>query len=163
GGEAQLQIDEKPGAIVHAAVRQALSTPPANRHGIDHSCSPYFAQVAGLDDALLTMNCRLAPVGPVGASDSFLEIRWAAAGVTLPDGTKGPFSAQFRHAGASKMTVLGPDGKKREVEVMAVVAPKWHLMRLAWGAGPYTLKSSARTGNGVAGSLMAYGNLRLRP
>ena len=37
-----------------------------------------------------------------------------------------------------------------------------HRMRLAWGAGPYHLSSSAGAGNGWAGAAMLYGNFRLR-
>ncbi len=58
--------------------------------------------------------------------------------------------------------MLGPDGKSRVVELSARVPKRLHRMRLAWGAGPYNLSSSAGSGNGTVGAAMLYGNFRLR-
>ena len=162
GAEAAVELDGHPLARVRIAAR-AAATPAAERHAIDHSCSPWAAAIRGLDDAFVSMNCRLIPVGRVGAEAPLLEIRWLAAGVTLPDGSRPPLLAQLRHGLPARMTVIGPDGKSRVVEISAAVPPRWHRLKVAAGAGPYRLASSAGAGNGAAGSLMLYGNLRLRP
>jgi hypothetical protein len=162
GGEARVELDGKPAARVVVSARPASASASNARHAIDHSCSPYFVKVAGLDDAYLSMTCRMIPVGPVGRETSLLEVRWSAAGVTLPDGTAPPLTADLLDGRPARTTLVGPDGKSRVVELSASVPARLHRLRLAWGAGPYGLSSSAGSGNGAAGSLMLYGNFRLR-
>jgi hypothetical protein len=162
GGEARVELDGRPQARVLVATRAATATPAAARHAIDHSCSPWNVAVRGLDDAFVSMNCRLIPVGRIGAQEPYLEIRWAAAGVSLPGGDRPPFTAALRGAGPARTTVTGPDGRSRVVEISASVPPRLHLLRLAAGAGPYQLSSSAQEKSEAAGSVMIYANLRLR-
>src|SRR5438094_539925 len=77
------------------AVRPALATPPSARRSLDHSCSPWGLSVSGLDDALASINCRTILTGRVGTEGAILEVRWTAALVTLPDGSRAPFTAQL--------------------------------------------------------------------
>lgn len=161
-GEARVELDGKPAAAVRISPGVASATPPGARHSIDHSCSPWSVAVAGLDDAFASVSCRLIPVGRIGAEEPYVEVRWTAGGVSLPDGARPPFTAALRAGRPARTTVTGPDGKPRVVEVSGVVAPRLPLLRLAAGAGPYVLQSSAKSGNQIAGSAMIYGNLRLR-
>ncbi|MBI3288821.1 MAG: hypothetical protein HYZ74_04815 [Elusimicrobia bacterium] len=162
GGEARLDLDGRPLTRVRVGARVASATLPAARHAIDHSCSPWRVTIAGLDDSLLSMNCRLILTGRIGSEEPLLDVRWAAAGVSLPGGSM-PMTAQLRSGQSAKATVLGPDGKSRVVEISARLAPRWRRLRLAYGLGPYGLSSSAPTGNGTTGSVMLYANFRLRP
>lgn len=158
-GEARLEVDGKPSSRIRITARAASAN---GRHAIDHTCSAYRVQINGLDDAYLSMSCRMIPVGRVGSEEALLEVRWAAAGVTLPDGSAPPLTADLRDGRPARTTLIGPDGKSRVVELSAKVPPRLHRMNLAWGAGPYGLSSSAGSGNGPAGALMLYGNFRLR-
>lgn len=162
GGEAVLEVDGKASSRVAITARPASAGDPASRHAIDHRCSPYAVKVSGLDDAYLSMTCRMIPVGRFGSEEALLEVRWAAAGVTLPGGAAPPLTADLRDGRPARATLVGPDGKSRVVELSASVPARLHRMRLAWGAGPYNLSSSGASGNGVAGSVMLYGNFRLR-
>jgi hypothetical protein len=162
GGEARVEVDGRAAGRVTVAAKGAPTGAPSLRHAIDHSCSPWNISIKGLDDAYLSMNCRMTPVGRVGIEEAMLEVRWAAAGVTLPDGSAPPLAAKLRDGHPARMTLVGPDGKSRVVELSAAVPPRLHRMRLAWGAGPYHLSSSAPSGNGWAGAAMLYGNFRLR-
>jgi hypothetical protein len=162
GGEARLEADGKPDSRIKITARPASSSAPGTRHAVDHTCSAYRIQVAGLDDAYLSMSCRMIPVNRLGSEESLLEVRWAAAGVTLPDGSAPPLTADLRDGRPARTTLIGPDGKSRVVELSASVPPRFNRMRLAWGAGPYNLSSSAGSGNGPGGSVMLYGNFRLR-
>jgi hypothetical protein len=161
GGEARVEVDGGQAARVKIAAKSAPSGSPSVRHAIDHSCSPWNISIKGLDDAYLSMNCRMTPVGHIGTEEAMLEIRWAAAGVTLPDGSVPPLAAKLRDGRPARLTLVGPDGSRRVVELTATVPPRLHRMRLAWGAGPYSLSSSG-SGNGVAGAAMLYANFRLR-
>jgi len=151
-GAGTLELDGKPAASIRVGARPR----PGARHAIDHSCSPWRLRFDGLDDAFLTANCRMAPVGRFGEESPLLEVRWASAGAGSP------MTAQLRDARPARATLTGPDGKSRIVELSASVPARFHRMRVAWGAGPYGLSSSGPSGNGPAGSLMLYGNLRLR-
>lgn len=162
GGEIGVEVDGKTAGKVRASAGVPAATPPGRRHAIDHSCSPWGVSVTGLDDAFVTMNCRMVPVGKIGHQEPYLDVRWTAAPATLPDGGPVKMVAALRDARLTRVTVTGADGKPRVVEIAAAVPPRMHLLRLAWGAGPYGLNSSARVGNGAAGALMLYGNLRLR-
>lgn len=157
-GEARLEADGKSVARIKIGVRPSA----AGSHAIDHRCSPYRVNVAGLDDANFSMTCRLVPVGRIGKEEALLEVRWAAAGVTLPDGSAPPLTADLRDGRPARATLVGPDGKSRVVEISASVPPRFNRLRLAWGAGPYGLSSSGGSGNGAAASAMLYGNFRLR-
>jgi len=161
GGEARLELDGKPSSRIKIAARAATAA-AGSRHAIDHSCSPYSIKITGLDDAYLSATCRMIPVGRIGTEEPLLEVRWSAAGVTLPDGSAPPLTADLRDGRPARTTLIGPDGKSRVVELSASLPRSLHRMRLAWGAGPYNLSSSAGSGNGAAGSLMLYGNFRLR-
>lgn len=162
GGEARLEVDGKLESRIKITARPASASASNLRHAIDHTCSPYRIQVSGLDDAYLSMSCRMIPVGKIGSEEALLEIRWSAAGVTLPDGSAPPLTADLRDGRPARTTVIGPDGKSRVIELSASVPRRLHRMRLAWGTGPYGLSSSAPSGNGPAGALMLYGNFRLR-
>ncbi len=162
GGEARVEMDGRPAGRIKIAARPALSGSRDARHAIDHSCSPWNVSLQGLDDAYLSMNCRMAPIGRVGVEEALLEVRWMAAGITLPDGSAPPMEAQLRDGRPARMALIGPDGKQRLVSLSAAVPPRLHRLRLAWGAGPYRLSSSAGSGAGFAGSAMLYGNFRLR-
>jgi hypothetical protein len=162
GGTAAIEIDGRPAAAVKIAAKPAPTGDPSLRHAIDHSCSPWNVSIKGLDDAYLTMNCRMVPVGRVGTEEALLEVLWTAARVTLPDGSAPPIAAQLRDGRPARIAVIGPDGARRVVELSAGVPPRLHRMRLAWGAGPYRLSSSAASGNGAAGSATVYANFRLR-
>lgn len=162
GGEARLEVDGKPASRVKITVRSATTGAAGERHAIDHSCSPYRIQISGLDDVYLSMNCRLIPTGRLGSEEALLEVRWSAAGVTLPDGSAPPLTANLRNGRPSRTTLIGPDGMSRVVEISASVPARFNRLRLAWGAGPYNLSSSAGSGNGTAGSVMLYGNFKLR-
>lgn len=159
GGEARLSLDGKPASRVRITARPTAN--PA-AHAIDHRCSPYAVQVRGLDDAYLSMTCRMMPVGRIGSEEALLEVRWAAAGVSLPDGSAPALTADLRDGRPARTTLIGPDGKSRVVELSARVPARLNRMKLAWGAGPYGLSSSAGSGNGAVGSVMLYGNFRLR-
>ncbi len=161
GGEARLELDGKPASRLKITTRPAAGAAHA-LHAIDHRCSPYAVQVRGLDDAYLSMTCRMMPVGRLGSEEALLEVRWSAAGVTLPDGSAPPLTADLRDGRPARTTMIGPDGKSRIVELSARVPARLNRMKLAWGAGPYGLSSSGRSGNGTAGSVMLYGNFRLR-
>lgn len=160
-GEALIELDGKPVSRIKITARPSAAAASA-RHAIDHRCSPYAVQVRGLDDAYLSMTCRMIPVGRMGAEEALLEVRWSAAGVTLPDGSAPPLTAGLRDGRPARTTMLGPDGKSRVVELSARVPARFNRMKLAWGAGPYNLSSSGASGNGIAGSAMLYGNFRLR-
>lgn len=162
GGEARLELDGKLAGRIKVSARPATASSADRRHAIDHTCSPYRVKVAGLDDAYLSMSCRMIPVGRIGSEESLLEVRWSAAGVTLPDGGAPPLTAALRDGRPARSTLIGPDGRSRVVELSASVPPRFHRLRLAWGAGPYGLSSSADSGNGAAGSVMLYANFRLR-
>ena len=162
GGEARVELDGRPAGRIKIAAKSAPSGSQTVRHAIDHSCSPWNVSIQGLDDAYLSMNCRMTPIGRVGVEESFLEIHWTAARVTLPDGSAPPMAAQLRDGRPARMTLIGPDGTRRLVELSAAVPPRLHRLRLAWGAGPYRLSSSAGSGEGLSGSAMLYGNFRLR-
>lgn len=162
GGEAVLEADGKPAARVRVAARPASARPASERHALDHTCSPYRVRVTGLDDAYLSMSCRMILVGSVGSEEALLEARWTAGGVALPGGGAPPLTAALRDGRPARTTLTGPDGKDRVVEISASVPPRMHRLRLAWGAGPYGLSSSAEAGNGPAGSVMLYSNYRLR-
>ncbi len=162
GGEARLEVDGRPSSRIKIAARAASAGAANARHAIDHTCSAYRVQVTGLDDAYLSMSCRLIPVGRVGSEEALLEVRWSAAGVTLLDGTSPPLTADLRDKHPARTTLIGPDGKSRVVELSANVPQRLNRLRLAWGGGPYGLSSSAGSGNGPAGALMLYGNFRLR-
>jgi hypothetical protein len=162
GGEARVELDGRPAARIKIAAKAKPSGSPSVRHAIDHSCSPWNVSIKGLDDAYLSMSCRMNPVGRIGNEEALLEVHWTAAGVTLPDGSAPPLAAQLRDERPARLTVTGPDGKPRVVELSADVPPRLHRMRLAWGAGPYHLSSSAGSGNGWAGAAMLYENFRLR-
>lgn len=162
GGLAVVELDGRQAARVRIAAKASPSGPPAARHAMDHSCSPWGVAIKGLDDAYLSMNCRITPVGRIGREEALLEVHWTAAGVTLPDGSSPPLTAHLRDGRPSRLELIGPDGTRRVVELSAAVPPRLHRMRLAWGAGPYRLSSSAGSGNGWAGSAMLYGNFRLR-
>jgi hypothetical protein len=162
GGEARVEVDGRPAGRVKIAVKPVPTGSPSVRHAIDHSCSPWRISIKGLDDAYLTMNCRMTPVGRVGSEGAMLEVRWAAAGVTLPDGSAPPLAAKLRDGHPARLTLLGPDGARRVVELSASVPARLHRMRLAAGAGPYHLSSSAASGNGAAVSASLYANFRLR-
>ncbi|MFI5350622.1 MAG: hypothetical protein ACHQ2Z_13835, partial [Elusimicrobiota bacterium] len=162
GGDARVELDGRPAARVTIAAKPVLTGSPAVRHAIDHSCSPWNVSIKGLDDAYLSLSCRMTPVGRVGTEEALLEVHWTAAGVTLPDGSAEPMGAQLRDGRPARVTVIGPDGKPRVVELAAFVPARLHRMRLAWGAGPYHLSSSAASGNGPALSATLYGNFRLR-
>ncbi len=162
GDEARLEVDGKPASSIKISPRPASASAVNARHAIDHTCSAYRIRVSGLDDAYLSMSCRMIPVGRIGSEEALLEVRWAAAGVTLPDGSAPPLTADLRDGRPARTTMIGPDGKSRVVELSANLPRRLHRMRLAWGAGPYGLSSSAPSGNGPAGSLMLYGNFRLR-
>ncbi len=163
GGEIAVEVDGRQAALVRVAVRPALATPPADRHAIDHSCSPWNVSVRGLDDSFLAMNCRLILIGRFGSEESRLEIRWMAAGTSLPDGSPAAMTTLLGDWRPSRIALIGPDKKSRVAEISAAFSPRWHRLRIAAGAGPYGLSSSAGSGNGAAGSLMLYGNFRLRP
>ena len=163
GGEIGVDIDGREDAKIRVAANAASATPTADRHAIDHSCSPWNVAVRGLDDAFLSMNCRLILIGRFGSEESRLEIRWAAAGVSLPDGSPAAMTTLLGDSRPSRIAVVGPDKKSRVAEISAAFTPRWHRLRIAVGAGPYGLSSSAASGNGAAGSLMLYGNFRLRP
>lgn len=158
GGAAVLELDGKPAAKIRVGARPRAGA----AHAIDHTCSPWNLKVSGLDDAYLAASCRMIAVGRVGSEEPSLEVRWAAAGVTLPGGASPPMTAQLLDGRPARATVFGPDGAKRVVELTASVAPRLRRMRLAWGAGPYGLSSSGPSGNGAAGAAMLYGNFRLR-
>jgi hypothetical protein len=162
GGLARLEVDGRPAAGIRIAAKAEPTGPPSVRHAIDHSCSPWNVSIKGLDDAYLSMNCRAIPVGRIGSEEALLEVHWTAAGVTLPDGSAPPLAAQLRDGRPARLTLIGPDGAPRLVELSAVVPPRLHRMRLAWGVGPYRLTSSAESGNDLAPSLTLYGNFRLR-
>lgn len=162
GGEARLEVDGQPASRIKITARPASASAANARHAIDHRCSPYGVRVTGLDDAYLSMTCRLMPVGRIGAEEALLEVRWSAAGVTMPDGSAPPLTADLRDGRPARTTVIGPDGKSRVVELAANVPPRFNRMKLAWGTGPYGLSSSAESGNGASGSVMLYGNFRLR-
>jgi len=152
GNAASLEIDGKPAARITVGFRPRAGAP----HAIDHTCSPWRVKFSGLDDAFLTASCRVTPVGKLGSESASLEVRWAAAGAGAP------MTAHLRDGRPARTTVTGPDGKSRVVELSASVPARLHRGRLAWGAGPYNLSSSAGSGNGVAASAMLYGNFRLR-
>ncbi len=158
GGVAVVDFDGKPAA----KIRVGASSRPGSAHAIDYTCSPWGLTVSGLDDAFLSASCRMIPVGRVGSEEASLEVRWAAAGVTMPDGGGVPMTAQLRAGSPARVSVLGPDGKNRVVELSARVPARLNRLRLAWGAGPYNLSSSAGSGNGAVGAAMLYGNFRLR-
>ncbi len=162
GGEARLEVDGRPASRIKISARAASAGAANARHAIDHTCSAYRVQVAGLDDAYLSMSCRMIPIGRIGSEEALLEVRWSAAGVTLPDGGAPPLTADLRDGRPARTTMIGPDGKSRVVALSASVPQRLHRLRLAWGGGPYGLSSSAGSGNGPAGALMLYGNFRLR-
>ena len=162
GGEARVELDGRPAARVKIAAKPKPSGAPAIRHAIDHSCSAWNVSIQGLDDAYLSMSCRIVPVGRVGVEEALLEVRWTASGVTLPDGSAPPMAAQLRDGRPARLTLIGPDGTSRLVELSASVPPRLHRLQLAWGAGPYHLSSSAGSGDGLEGAAMLYGNFRLR-
>lgn len=162
GGEASLEIDGQPASRVKITARAVSAGDVGARHAIDHTCSPYRIKVLGLDDAYLSMSCRMIPVGRIGSEEALLEVRWSAAGVTLPDGTTPPLTAALRDGRPARTTLIGPDGRSRLVELSASVPPRFNRLRLAWSAGPHGLSSSAESGNGAAGAAMLYANFRLR-
>ena len=162
GGEARVDLDGRPAARIKIAAKRVPTGSPSVLHAIDHSCSPWNVSIKGLDDSYLSLSCRMTPVGLIGKEEALLEVHWAAAGVTLPDGTAPSMAAALRDGHPARLTLIGPDGTPRVVELSATVPPRLHRMRLAWGAGPYHLSSSGPSGNGWAGSAMLYGNFRLR-
>ena len=97
GGTVIVDLDGKPAA----KIRITVSPRPGAAHAIDHSCSPWELQVSGLDDTFLSANCRMMPVGRIGSEEASLEVRWAAAGVTLPDGSTPPHTAHHRSPACS--------------------------------------------------------------
>jgi hypothetical protein len=161
-GEAQIELDGKTASRIKMSARAASRRTARERHAIDHTCSPYRIRVSGLADAYLSMSCRMIPVGRIGSEEALLEVRWAAAGVTLPDGSAPPLTSALRDGRPARATVIGPDGIRRVVEISASVPARMNRLRLAWGTGPYGLSSSGPSGNGPTGSVMLYGNFRLR-
>lgn len=155
GGIVLVERDGKSAGRVTVATRAATATPLESRHAIDHSCSPWRVSVTGLDDSFLSMNCRMTPVGRLGREQPLLEARWAGIGGAA-------MSADLRDGRPAKATIPGPDGAPREVSISATLPERVHRLRLAWGAGPYSLKTSEHAGNGAAGGAMLYANLRLR-
>jgi hypothetical protein len=146
----EVDIDGKRGADIKISAR-----PTSGGHAVDHSCSPWALKISGLDDSFLSANCRLLPVGHIGSEEPYLEIRWATPGSPT-------YTAQLRGTSPAKATIPGPDGKPRRVEISASVPPRFHRLRLAGGFGPYTLASSAGSGNGATASAMLYTNFRMR-
>lgn len=161
-GEAVLLVDGRPAARVRIAARAASAAPPGERHAIDHSCSPWKLRLEGVDDLYASANCRLVPVGRLGAEEALLDVRFSAAGATLADGSPAALAVALRDGRPARVSLVGPDGKPRAATLSASVPPRLNRMKLAWGAGPYHLSSSAQDGNGWGGSVMLYGNFRLR-
>lgn len=161
GGVAEVQRDGKELARVRVGASPA-SAPLERRHAIDHSCSPYRLALSGAEDLYVSAQCRLQPVGRIGREEARLDTRLWVGGSTLPDGSPAYLSANLQDGRPAQVALKGPDGKPRTLTLNASLPPRLRRMRLAWGAGPMNLNSSATDGDGAAASLMLYGNFRLR-
>jgi hypothetical protein len=164
--EIRATIDGRDAARIGFERRADRARRAASRHAIDHSCTPWGVKIAGLDDAYLTASCRMVPIGPLVGQEPYLEVLWTAPDVVLANGAAFPLTTALRDGKPARTTVTGPGGKPRVVELSASVPPRLPRLRLAAGAGPYSLETrdsaGNHTGNGVAGGLMLYGNFRIK-
>lgn len=130
---------------------------------IDYSCAPYYLEITGLVDDFVSVGCKIQRTGRFGDEKPYLEVLITSASYRLKDQSAPPYNITFHETGTAKMTLVSYDGREETLSISAKVPERLPRLRLAWGAGPYTLytKSETQRKNQIAPTLMLYGNLAL--